>query len=125
MASERRVPKQLTPWKPGESGNPAGRPKGARNKLGEEFLEALRDDFLAHGAGAIEQTRIEKPDAYLKVIASILPKQLEIKESAFEGVSDHELAVLVAAARSALAAHEGDTGRTEPEAGEDKLPRIH
>ncbi len=102
-----------------------GRSKGSRNKLGEEFLDALRDDFLAHGASAIEETRISKPDAYLKVIASILPKQLEVKQSAFEGVSDHELAVLVAAARSALAAHEGDTGRTESEASEDKLPRIH
>ncbi len=109
---------------PGNNGG-NGRPKGARNKLGEEFLEALRDDFLAHGAGAIEQTRIEKPDAYLKVIASILPKQLEIKESAFEGVSDHELAALVAAAREALAAHEGDGERAEPEANPDKLSRIH
>ena len=26
------------PWKPGESGNPAGRPKGSRNKLSEEFI---------------------------------------------------------------------------------------
>ena len=26
------VPKQLTPWRPGQSGNPAGRPKGSRHK---------------------------------------------------------------------------------------------
>ena len=109
----------------GNSGN-GGRPKGSRNKLGEEFLRALYADFVAHGVEAIERTREEKPDAYLKVIASILPKQLEIKESAFEGVSDHELAALVAAAREALAAHEGDTGRAEPEAANpDKLSRIH
>jgi hypothetical protein len=29
------------PFKPGQSGNPKGRPKGARNRLGTQFLEAL------------------------------------------------------------------------------------
>jgi Family of unknown function (DUF5681) len=28
-------------WKPGQSGNPAGRPKGARSKLGESFLVGM------------------------------------------------------------------------------------
>ncbi len=108
----------------GNSGN-GGRPKGSRNKLGEEFLCALYADFVAHGMEAIARTREEKPEAYLKVIASILPKQLETKGSAFEGVSDHELAALVAAAREALAAHEDDGEQAEPEADADKLSRIH
>lgn len=89
-------------FKPGQSGNPAGRCKGSRNKLGDAFLKALADDFEAYGAAAIEATRITKPEVYMKVVASLLPKQIEIKESAFEGVSDDELIALVAAARSAL-----------------------
>jgi hypothetical protein len=28
----------LPPWKPGQSGNPLGRPKGSRNKLAEQFF---------------------------------------------------------------------------------------
>jgi Family of unknown function (DUF5681) len=30
--------KNLIPFKTGQSGNPRGRPKGARNRLSEEFL---------------------------------------------------------------------------------------
>lgn len=66
-------------FKPGQSGNPAGRPKGARNKLGELFLEALHNDFAKHGVEAIEKTREEKPDQYLKVVASLLPKEFKIE----------------------------------------------
>lgn len=100
---EQTTPKQRPyGFQPGKSGNPAGRPKGARSKLGEVFLQALVDDFDKNGAAAIEATRLTKPEVYVKVVASLLPKQIEIKENAFDGVSDEELAALVAAARSAL-----------------------
>jgi hypothetical protein len=38
----------------------------------------------------------------VKVGASILPKQLEIKDNTFDGMSDDQLDTLIAAARSAL-----------------------
>src|SRR6185295_5269724 len=59
------------PFKAGEAwnGNAAGRPKGSRNKLGEEFVAALHDSFLVHGKETIEKVREDKPDVYLKVIA--------------------------------------------------------
>ena len=57
-----------------------GRPKGARAKLGEAFLNALQEDFAANGIDAIATVRDEKPDQYLKVIASILPKELELTD---------------------------------------------
>jgi hypothetical protein len=113
MAADKAPPKQRgVPFKPGVSPNPAGRPKGSRNKLGEAFIEALHADFMDHGPQVIEAVRTEKPDQYLKVIASILPKQLEIKNDAFEGMSDDELAALVAAARSALGIAEGERSDT-------------
>ncbi|CAB4157790.1 hypothetical protein UFOVP679_45 [uncultured Caudovirales phage] len=71
-------------------GNP-GRPKGSRNKLGEAFLEALHDDFNTHGVAAIVQVREEKPDQYLKVIASILPKELNVNVNDTDAMSDDEL----------------------------------
>ena len=36
-----RKHRNLIPFKPGQSGNPRGRPRGARNRLGEEFLAEL------------------------------------------------------------------------------------
>lgn len=94
-------------WQAGKSGNPEGRPKGSRNKLGEDFLKALQEDFQENGKAAIAEVRADRPHEYLKVIASILPKQVEIKEGAFDGISDEQLAALVYAARSALGVAEG------------------
>lgn len=68
-----------------------GRPKGSRNKLGEDFLAALHADFQQHGAQVIETVRANKPDAYLKVIASILPQQVDVKVDPLEEMSDAEL----------------------------------
>jgi hypothetical protein len=81
----------------------SGRPKGSRNKLGEAFLEAMHSDFTEHGVAVIAKVREEKPDQYLKVIASILPKQMELNVNVLDDVSDDELAALVAAARAAIA----------------------
>ena len=36
-------------FRPGNS----GRPKGSRNKLGEDFIAALAEDFAKHGMKAI------------------------------------------------------------------------
>jgi len=49
----------LKPFKPGQSGNPKGRPKGARNRLGTQFLEALQADFNQFGCQAIALVREE------------------------------------------------------------------
>ena len=69
----------LDPWKwqPGQSGNPAGRPKSARSKVNEDFLKAFAADFADNGAEAIRLMRSERPSDYVKVAASLLPKQVE------------------------------------------------
>ena len=62
----------------GHSGGP-GRPKGSRNKLAESFLKALADDFEARGVAAIVKVREADPSTYLKVIASLLPKEIDLE----------------------------------------------
>jgi hypothetical protein len=70
-----------------------GRKKGSRNKLGEAFIEALHDDFAEHGVAAIQVVRAEKPDQYLKVIASLLPKEMNLNvREQFSEMTDDELA---------------------------------
>lgn len=62
------------PFKKGQNGNPAGRPKGARSKLSEAFLSSLADDFDVHGLDAIEALRRTDPKSYLQIIAAITAK---------------------------------------------------
>ena len=68
----------LRPWKPGESGNPAGRPIGARNKFSEDVIQAFALDWAAGGPEAIERVRLTDPNTYMRVVASILPKDIVV-----------------------------------------------
>lgn len=86
---EKQRPEHL--FKPGQSGNPSGRPKGARSRLGEAFLEAMHADFEEHGTTVIAKVRDEKPDQYLKVIASILPKDLNVNINNMDDLTDDQL----------------------------------
>src|SRR6188472_4623543 len=94
-------------WKPGTSGNPGGRPKGSRNRLSEDFVAALYDDFQDHGSAAIAACRAEKPDVYVRVIAGLLPKDMTIKVQQLDDLTDDQLmrklAVLTEMARPLLA----------------------
>jgi hypothetical protein len=73
-----------------EPGNPRGRPVGSRNLLQRRFIEALAKDFDEHGEGIIRVVRIEKPDVYLRLIASVLPKEFAFEYATAERSLDDE-----------------------------------
>jgi hypothetical protein len=102
---------------------PIGR-LGTRDKVSRDFLTALTKDFEVHGAAAIRKMRVKRPADYCKVIASLLPKQIEVREEPFDGVSDTELAAIIATARGSLVAIEGGRGRSETEDGDQPPPEL-
>ncbi|RWD96107.1 hypothetical protein [Mesorhizobium sp.] len=81
--------------KPEPAGAAAGRPKRSKKTLGDDFTVALRADFRAHGAGVIAAVRAEKPEQYLKVVLTLLPKDfsqnLDADKNNLDRMSDEEL----------------------------------
>jgi len=79
------------PFKPGQSGNPRGRPKGSRHKLSERFLAELCEDWEANGMDALRRAREEDPVAYIGIVAALLPKQREEVPNPLTEFTDDEL----------------------------------
>lgn len=104
LSSDPPETKDRAPWlaehrfKPG---NP-GPTKGYRKQLTDAFLKALREDFDQHGAKAVAACRTKRPAEYVRIVASLLPKQIDIREGLLDETADEELGALIEAARSAL-----------------------
>lgn len=62
-------------WEKGKSGNPAGRPLGAKDKFTRKFWLDLADAWERKGIDAIERTIAAEPATFVKVAASLLPKE--------------------------------------------------
>ena len=58
---------ELKPWRfqPGQSGNPTGRPPGARNKLTETFLEDTFAAWQVHGKQALNTLAQNDPATFV------------------------------------------------------------
>ena len=63
-----------------KKGHP-GRPKGSKNKITKAYLKALTEDFLEHGKDVLERVRKERPDVYIKLIAMLVPRNLDVQHS--------------------------------------------
>ena len=96
-----------------------GRTKGVKNRLSHAFLTALADDFEQHGVDAIKIARVERPVEYVRIVASLMPRELEIMDSRLADLSDEELDVFIAKLRAQL------RGNFVEDAGDGKIPTAH
>ncbi len=100
-----------------------GRPKGSRNKLGEAFLQDMQEDWDKHGKQAIETVRQERPQDYLKVVASILPKEMNVNVREVDQLTDEELDGRIA--QLAAAIDRLESGPRRDAGGKEKADRAN
>jgi hypothetical protein len=82
--------------------NATGNNGAARVKLQRKYFDALLADFAEHGEAAIKIMRIEEPSAYIRVIASLMPKEFTVTDNALGDMSDEDLQQLLARAQAML-----------------------
>ncbi len=91
--------RKAQPWKPGQSGNPAGRPIGSRNEFSEEFYGALQQEWELRGTDVLEIVRKYRPDVYVMTIASLCRK-VPPEEIPQNEISEEQLRELIEICRN-------------------------
>lgn len=114
-ATAKTAGKQLEPfqWKPGQSGNPKGRPANAKQKLSDSFLADMLEAWEAKGKSAIDRVIAERPHEFIKAVAAIVPKDINVKTEVVQELTDDELAAALTALRSTLALADAGAGSEE------------
>lgn len=98
--------------------NPKGRPVGARSKLQESFLADCYKLWQDKGMEALELMAAEKPNEFCRMIASLMPKELEINdmsdaERAIREASYEQLQSVILAADSMRNSRAGAAGTSQ------------
>lgn len=106
----------LKPFKKGEG----GRPKGSKNKLTDAFWNDFAGAWKKHGAAALETVATTQPDVFLKVAASVMPKEVTIEK--MDGLSNEQLERRIEQLASALGFA---LGIGEASGGEEAPARPH
>ncbi len=65
-------------FQPGQCATPSGRPKGARNKLTETFLEDVYEVWQEHGKQVLTTLAEKDPGKLATIVASLVPKDVHI-----------------------------------------------
>jgi Family of unknown function (DUF5681) len=94
MQTERTLPPGMIPWKPGQSGNPNGRPVGSRTIFSQAFLKDLASDWSEGGLDAMRWTRKNQPAVYFATCARLLPADVTVTLEQSNGLTPDDLSIL-------------------------------
>ena len=86
----------------GQVANPNGRPRNSRERLTASFMDELANSFDRHGRKALDKVATSDPSTYVRVIASLMPKEIRMDSGPLGGLSQQELDALAGAARKAV-----------------------
>lgn len=116
----------LTRFQPG---NP-GKPKGAKNKLAEDFFADMHAAWETSGKAAIAAMIVEKPAEFVKCVAGLVPKDHNITINNADDLSDAELAERIRTLAAQLSPFlPGGTGNADEAgcaaSGANVPPRVH
>ena len=65
--------------------------KGARDRLSTALLTAFASDFERNGEEVISQVRQTEPATYLRIAATIIPKEIDLGGGPLEDWTDDDL----------------------------------
>lgn len=79
-AQKQPIPKALqeTAWKPGQSGNPNGRPLGARQRVSEKLIADIADVWEKYGQNCLRRLAANDPATLAKIAYGLLPRDVFI-----------------------------------------------
>jgi hypothetical protein len=66
------------PWQPGESGNPGGRPIGARGRFSEQMIGDIARSWSTHGPAALEKMAKTDNTRYVEICSRLIPKDVAL-----------------------------------------------
>jgi len=106
-----------------------GRPTGARDRLRNNFISVLADDFKENGIEALKSMRANDPSGYIRAIASLMPKEMDVshKVSPLEQLTDEQLAAIVDATERFLGEHRGEATDNSQGVSQqaESVPAVH
>ena len=68
----------LTPWKPGQSGNPNGRPIGSRTVFSDNFVRDLASVWSEEGRETMVKTARTNPAVFCATCARLIPNDVRV-----------------------------------------------
>ena len=89
-------------WTAGISGNPNGRPVGARTAFSNAFLRDLAEVWTTEGRRCMEHTAKASPETFFAVCSKLIPKdvQLTVEQTAPRGLDADDMSILRAIKQS-------------------------